>query len=244
MQAGLKPSPEVTPKSASVEVNGVNYAFGHGESRKQVLFNNVLALYPGELTIMTGPSGSGKTTLLTLIGALRNIQEGSIMVFGRELKGLKPAEQELVRSNIGFIFQTHNLMDSLTAYQNVKLATELHRYENGEADRRTGEILTRMGLEDRMNYKPHKLSTGQSQRVAICRALVNKPGIILADEPTAALDKDTGRHVVETLYNFTRTAGCTVMIVTHDTRIIDVADRIVTMVDGCVASDVGFCRPG
>jgi putative ABC transport system ATP-binding protein len=222
----------------TVAVRGVNYSFGQGEGRKQVLFDNHLTLYPGEIIIMTGPSGSGKTTLLTLIGALRAPQEGSLRVFGQELKGLGPAEQEKVRSDIGFIFQAHNLMDSLTAFQNVKLATELHPYGKGEADRRTAEILTQMGLADRMHYKPQKLSGGQRQRVAICRALVNRPKMILADEPTAALDKDTGRQVVDTLYAFAKQQGCTIMIVTHDNRILDVADRIVTMVDGYVTSDV------
>lgn len=237
MEANLNPS-SGTGRDPAVEVRGVNYAFGQGESRKQVLFDNNLSLYPGEIIIMTGPSGSGKTTLLTLIGTLRGLQEGSLKVFGQELKGLGPSEQEKVRCNIGFIFQAHNLLDSLTAYQNVKLATELHRYKGGEADRRTADILTQLGLKERMSYKPQKLSGGQRQRVAICRALVNQPKMILADEPTAALDKDTGRQVVDLLYSFAKNAGCTIMIVTHDNRILDVADRIVTMVDGYVASDV------
>ena len=237
MEESLNQTPGAV-RHPAVCVREVNYAFGQGEGRKQVLFSNNLTLYPGEIIIMTGPSGSGKTTLLTLIGALRGLQEGSLEVFGRELKGLGPAEQEKVRCNIGFIFQAHNLLDSLTAFQNVKLATELHRYPRGEADRRTAEILTQLGLKERMHYKPQKLSGGQRQRVAICRALVNRPKMILADEPTAALDKDTGRQVVDILYGFAKNSGCTIMIVTHDNRILDVADRIVTMVDGYVASDV------
>ena len=237
METSLKTAPGGV-REPVVDVRGVNYAFGQGEGRKQVLFDNNLALYTGEIIIMTGPSGSGKTTLLTLIGALRGLQEGNLNVFGQELKGLGPTEQEKVRCNIGFIFQAHNLMDSLTAYQNVKLATELHAYGKGEADRLTEDILTQLGLKERMHYKPQKLSGGQRQRVAICRALVNRPKMILADEPTAALDKDTGRQVVDLLYSFAKNAGCTIMIVTHDNRILDVADRIVTMVDGYVASDV------
>jgi len=237
METNLNQMPDAFREPA-VCVREVNYSFGQGEGRKQVLFNNNLTLYPGEIIIMTGPSGSGKTTLLTLIGALRGLQEGSLTVFGQELRGLGPAAQEKVRCNIGFIFQAHNLLDYLTAFQNVKLATELHRYPGGEADRRTGDILTQLGLGERMSYKPQKLSGGQRQRVAICRALVNRPKMILADEPTAALDKDTGRQVVDILYGFAKNNGCTIMIVTHDNRILDVADRIVTMVDGCVASDV------
>jgi putative ABC transport system ATP-binding protein len=225
-------------KTPVVEVKGVNFSFGQGEGRKQVLYDNNLSLYSGEIIIMTGPSGSGKTTLLTLIGALRGLQEGSLKVFGNELAGLGAAEQEKIRRNIGFIFQAHNLLDSLTCYQNVKLVTELIDYSPGEADRLTSDILTKLGMKERMLYKPQSLSGGQRQRVAIGRALVNRPGLILADEPTAALDKETGRQVVDLLRDLAENEGCTIMIVTHDNRILDVADRIVTMVDGYVASDV------
>ena len=229
---------EATDRPVAVDVRGVNHAYGQGENRKQVLFDNNLTLYSGEIIIMTGPSGSGKTTLLTLIGALRSLQEGSLKVFGRELMGLGTSEQEKTRRNIGFIFQAHNLLDSLTAFQNVKLATELHPYTRQEAEQRTEGILTELGLQDRMHYKPQNLSGGQRQRVAIGRALVNRPGLILADEPTAALDKDTGRQVVTLLQNLAKNDKCTILIVTHDNRILDVANRIVTMVDGYVASDV------
>ncbi|MEN6467613.1 MAG: ATP-binding cassette domain-containing protein [Smithella sp.] len=221
-----------------VEVKGVNFSFGQGEGRKQVLYDNHLSLYAGEIIIMTGPSGSGKTTLLTLIGTLRGLQEGSLKVFGNELAGLGASEQEKIRRNIGFIFQAHNLLDSLTAYQNVKLVTELIDYSPGESDRLTSNILTKLGMKERMRYKPQSLSGGQRQRVAIGRALVNRPRLILADEPTAALDKETGRQVVDLLRDLAENEGCTIMIVTHDNRILDVADRIVTMVDGYVASDV------
>lgn len=225
-------------KTPVVEVKAVNFSFGQGEGRKQVLYDNNLILYSGEIIIMTGPSGSGKTTLLTLIGALRGLQEGSLKVFGNELAGLGASEQEKIRRNIGFIFQAHNLLDSLTAYQNVKLVTELIDYSPGEADRLTSDILTELGMKERMLYKPQSLSGGQRQRVAIGRALVNRPQLILADEPTAALDKETGRQVVDLLRDLAENEGCTIMIVTHDNRILDVADRIVTMVDGYVASDV------
>jgi putative ABC transport system ATP-binding protein len=230
--------PAETDRTPTVDIRGVNHTYGQGENRKQVLFNNNLTLNPGEIIIMTGPSGSGKTTLLTLIGALRSLQEGSLKVFGRELMGQSAAEQEKTRRNIGFIFQAHNLLDSLVAFQNVKLATELHPYAVGEADRRTGAILTEVGLKERMYYKPQNLSGGQRQRVAIARALVNRPKMILADEPTAALDQETGRQVVTLLQNLAKSDQCTILIVTHDNRILDVADRIVTMVDGYVASDV------
>lgn len=221
-----------------IVIRGAEHSFGQGEGRVKVLFDNNLTMYPGEIVIMTGPSGSGKTTLLTLIGALRSLQEGSLKIMGRELASLSARQQVEIRKNIGFIFQAHNLFDSLTAFQNVKLATELFPYGAKEAKKRTTEILTRVGLEDHMHKKPSGLSGGQQQRVAIARALVNQPKIVLADEPTAALDKDTGRLVVNIFKELAQTTGSTILIVTHDNRILDVADRIINMVDGYVASDV------
>ncbi|MCS6849926.1 MAG: ATP-binding cassette domain-containing protein, partial [Gemmataceae bacterium] len=193
-------------------------------------------------------SGSGKTTLLTLIGGLRTVQEGSLQVLGQELFGLSNAELVAVRRRIGFIFQAHNLFASLTAYQNVRMALELYSYDPRQRDARIVELLTTLGLGHRIHYKPHQLSGGQRQRVAIARALANRPKLILADEPTAALDKDSGRQVVDLLKNLARHEGCTSLIVTHDSRILDVADRIVNMVDGQIVSNmlveesVALCR--
>ena len=222
----------------SILVKGLQYAFGEGESRKQVLFDNQLTVFPGEIVILTGPSGSGKTTLLTLIGGLRSLQEGSMKVLGTELAGLGHKGLQGIRRQIGFIFQAHNLFDSLTAYETLALAMKLYPH-SGEAMRnRPGEILTELGLEDRMSYKPEKLSGGQRQRVAIGRALINHPRLILADEPTAALDKDTGRQVVGMLQKRAKEERCTILIVTHDNRILDAADRILRMVDGYIVSDV------
>jgi len=221
-----------------VEARGVNFSYGEGENRVQVLFDNNLTIYSGEIVIMTGPSGSGKTTLLTLIGALRSTQEGSLKIMGRELYGLSHAEQVEVRRNIGFIFQAHNLFEALTAYQNVKMATEVKHNSTVESKVLPEMVLKELGLGGHLHKKPHNLSGGQRQRVAIGRALVNRPKLILADEPTAALDKDTGRLVVDILKKLAKTEGCTVMIVTHDNRILDVADRIVRMVDGYIESDI------
>jgi putative ABC transport system ATP-binding protein len=221
-----------------IRMTGINYAFGEGESRKQVLFDNRLTVYPGETVILTGPSGSGKTTLLTLIGALRSIQEGSMRVLDQELAGKAPESLQVVRRDIGFIFQAHNLFDSLSAFQTLELAMRLHSYTDDEFHTRPREMLTELGLAERMHYKPEKLSGGQRQRVAIGRALINHPRIILADEPTAALDKDTGRQVVSILQRRAKTEACTILIVTHDNRILDVADRILRMVDGEIVSDV------
>jgi putative ABC transport system ATP-binding protein len=223
---------------AAIAITGVCHHFGRGESRKQVLFDNTLALKPGEIVIMTGPSGSGKTTLLTLIGALRAVQEGSIKLWGTELAGLSAAAQVQMRRNIGFIFQAHNLFDALTARQNVKMAIELTSVPSRERDAVADRMLDAVGLADRVTYKPRNLSGGQRQRVAVARALVNRPRLVLADEPTAALDKDSGANVVSLLRKLADEHGTTVMIVTHDSRILNVADRIVNMIDGRVVSDI------
>src|SRR5262249_28093220 len=221
-----------------IRTEDLNYAFGEGETRKQVLFDNNLEIMPGEIVIMTGPSGSGKTTLLTLIGALRTVQEGRLQVMGRELSHLKDKELVQVRRGIGFIFQAHNLFESLTALQNVKMALQLADSDMTARHTRAVEILTTLGLEHRLSYKPNSLSGGQRQRVAIARALAHHPRLILADEPAAALEAESGRKLVTLLQQLAREAGATSLIVTHDNRILDVADRIVNMVDGRIKSNV------
>ncbi len=231
----------MTPSSkipTAVELAGVCHHFGKGESRKQVLYDNTLSIKRGEIVIMTGPSGSGKTTLLTLIGALRSVQAGSIKLWDTELSGLSPLEQVKMRRNIGFIFQAHNLFDALTARQNVKMAIELSDVPARERDALADRMLDAVGLAERVSYKPRNLSGGQRQRVAIARALVNRPRLILADEPTAALDKDSGANVVALLRKLADENGTTVMIVTHDNRILSVADRLVNMVDGHIVSNI------
>jgi putative ABC transport system ATP-binding protein len=225
-----------TPRTVRVE--HVNHHYGEGVSRNQVLFDNCLELEAGQLVIMTGPSGSGKTTLISLIGALRSVQEGTIQILDRDLTGL--ARQELVdmRRNLGFIFQAHNLFDSLSAYENVKMALQLRGCPPGEMRQRGVEMLERLGLGHRVDYKPRSLSGGQRQRVAVARALVNRPKLVLADEPTASLDKESSTTVVNLLKELTVKEGCTVIMVTHDNRILELADRIVNMVDGRIVSNV------
>lgn len=173
---------------------------------------------------------------LTLCGALRSIEEGSVKVLGQELNNALPAELVRIRRDIGFIFQAHNLIDALTAAQNVQMPLGLDNVAADEAKGRALEILDAVGLGSRVDYRPDKLSGGQKQRVAIARALVRRPKIILADEPTAALDKKSGREVVEILQNLAKAQGCTILLVTHDNRILDVADRIVTLEDGRLTS--------
>jgi len=223
----------------SIKIRNLNFHYGEGDLFKQVLFDINLDVYPGQIVILTGPSGSGKTTLLTLIGALRTIQDGSLQVLGQELRNLHPKKLVQIRKNIGFIFQAHNLFHSLTARQNVMMSTDLFRHEGGNAvaSNKAAEILTALGLGQRIDYKPHELSGGQKQRVAIARALVNRPKLILADEPTAALDKKSGRDVVTLMQKMAKEENITILMVTHDNRILDVADRIVNLVDGNLESD-------
>jgi putative ABC transport system ATP-binding protein len=226
------------PSELSINAKYVSHFFGEGETKKQVLFDNVLRVRRGEIVIMTGPSGSGKTTLLTLIGTLRGVQQGSLKVLGEELRGIAPEATNELRKKIGFIFQAHNLFESLTAAQNVGMSTELQGLDSKTARPRIEATLKRLGLGHRVNYKPKSLSGGQKQRVAIARGIIHQPRLILADEPTAALDAESGREVVTMFQEMARNDGCTIVIVTHDNRILDVADRIVSMVDGHIRSDV------
>lgn len=221
---------------AVIQIRNLNHYYGTGALRKQVLFDISTDIFAGEIVILTGPSGSGKTTLLTLCGALRSIEEGSVVVLGQELNGATPRDRVRTRQDIGFIFQSHNLIDALTANQNVQMSLGLDNLSRSETKRRSIAMLEAVGLGNRVDYGPDRLSGGQKQRVAIARALVRNPKIILADEPTAALDKKSGREVVEILQNLAKAQGCTILLVTHDNRILDVADRIVTLEDGRLTS--------
>jgi putative ABC transport system ATP-binding protein len=221
-----------------VRIRNLNHYYGDGETKKQVLFQNHFDAYEGQIVIMTGPSGSGKTTLLTLLGTLRTVQEGSVQVLGRELLGASTAELVAARRDIGFVFQAHNLFNSLTAIQNVRMGMELFDFTEDEIQQRAKEYLERLGLGSRLDYKPERLSGGQKQRVAIARGLAHGPKIVLADEPTAALDEHSGREVVSLLRELATQKCMTIVLVTHDNRILDVADRIVNMVDGRIKSDV------
>ena len=221
-----------------VNIQKLNHFFGEGRLRKQILFDIDLVLNSGEVIILKGPSGSGKTTLLTLMGGLRSPQSGSLKVFGEELVGAKKNKLVKTRRNIGYIFQAHNLLASLTAKQNVQMSLELHDgIKSKEIEQRAIALLSVVGLEEHINYHPQNLSGGQKQRVAIARALVSHPKIVLADEPTAALDSKSGRDVVELMQQLARDQGCTILIVTHDNRILDVADRIIELEDGRITLD-------
>jgi len=218
---------------APISIRGLNHSFGKGSLRKQTLFDITTEIPQGEIVIVTGPSGSGKTTMLTLVGALRSTQEGSVRVLGQELCGAKPATLEKVRRQIGFIFQQHNLLDALTATQNVELGARVSgKIRRSQLRKRAAHMLDAVGLGAYLNHHPEQLSGGQRQRVAIARALVGEPAMLLADEPTASLDKKSGREVVDRMKFLAREHGTTILLVTHDNRILDIADRIVHLEDG------------
>jgi putative ABC transport system ATP-binding protein len=216
-----------------VLIQHLNHYFGKGSLYKQVLFNINLEINRGEIIILTGESGSGKTTLLSLIGGLRSVQEGSLQTLGQELYRANEKRMVEVRRQVGYIFQSHNLLEFMTACQNVQMSIELQdSITDKQAKLEAEAILKAVGLEYRMNYYPHNLSGGQKQRVAIARALVSRPKLVLADEPTASLDSKTGREIVDLMQVLAKEKGCTILLVTHDNRILDIADRILQMEDG------------
>ncbi|MEB3241177.1 MAG: DevA family ABC transporter ATP-binding protein [Synechococcus sp.] len=218
---------------AVIQAAGVCHSYGQGGMRRQVLQGISLTIQPGEVVLLTGPSGCGKTTLLTLIGALRSVQEGQLDVLGVPLRGASASQRRRVRRRIGMIFQGHNLLRCLTAEQNVQMGADLLPQRSyGTRRALAREWLRAVGLGDQLQKLPHDLSGGQKQRVAIARALAAQPELLLADEPTAALDGRTGREVVELLRRLAREQGCGVLMVTHDPRILDVADRLLEMEDG------------
>jgi putative ABC transport system ATP-binding protein len=220
-----------------IQVRGLNHSYGKGELKKQILFDVSVEIRAGEIVIVTGPSGSGKTTMLTLVGALRSAQEGSVRVLGEELLKAKPGTLEKVRRQIGFIFQQHNLLGALSAVRNVELGIRASgKFPRSEHRQRAMDMLNAVGLGERIHHKPDELSGGQRQRVAIARALVSEPAMVLADEPTASLDKQSGREVVDRMKTLAKEHGTTILLVTHDNRILDIADRIVHLEDGCLTT--------
>ena len=219
--------------SKTVFINNLSHFYGKNENKKQVLNNVNLNIEKGELVLLKGPSGCGKTTLLTLIGALRTCQSGDLIVLNNQLNGASRKIRQRLRRNIGMIFQGHNLLRCLTAEQNVQMGADLIKgltyLERREIARKW---LSAVGLEDHNKKLPSELSGGQKQRVAIARALSANPKLLLADEPTSALDSVTGREIVTLLRKLAKEQNCSVLMVTHDPRISDMADRILNMEDG------------
>ena len=224
-----------------VDVSGLNHWFGTGEAKKQALYNIDLRIRRGSLTVLMGPSGSGKTTVLTLMGCLRDVQDGTVRLLGHELRGARADLKVMLRRRLGFIFQAHNLHGSLTALQNTLMGLQVHGSDNpAEHTTAARYALSLLGLEDRMDYLPANLSGGQKQRVAVARALVGNPEVVFADEPTAALDRESGATVVHMLKRLGQLRGTTTVMVTHDSRILELADRIVTLEDGRIVKDKAF----
>jgi putative ABC transport system ATP-binding protein len=227
------PAPAPDAQVAAIRVLDVDHSYGSGLSAKQVLFNFNLSVTRGEIVLLMGPSGCGKTTVLTLVGALRSMQDGTIETLSNNLADADEQTMLIVRRQIGFIYQAHNLHESLTAIENVRMGLEVHGAEAlVDWRERCETILAAVGLTGFEDRYPAKLSGGQKQRVAIARALVARPPLILADEPTAALDKATGRQIVDLLQELAKKQGSAILMVTHDNRILDIADRIFEMEDG------------
>jgi putative ABC transport system ATP-binding protein len=226
-------APLITPL---ITVEHLDHAFEEAGAAKPVLRDNNLSVGPGEIVILTGPSGSGKTTLLTMLGGLRAAQCGSLRILGAELLHADRATLTRLRRQVGFIFQAHNLLPYLNALENVRVGLEVHPdwLDRGRPamDGRCADLLADVGLAERASYYPEKLSGGQKQRVAIARALAPRPRLLLADEPTAALDKESGRMAVELFRRLADEQGAAIVMVTHDNKIIDIADRVVNLDDG------------
>jgi len=223
-----------------ITVEHLNHSFEEAGQAKQVLHDINLQVHPGEVVILTGPSGSGKTTLLTMLGGLRAAQSGRLHILGAELLHAESSTLTRLRRRVGFIFQAHNLLPYLTALENVRVGLEVHPHwlERGRAamDRSAAAMLERVGLSDRAVYYPEKLSGGQKQRVAIARALAPAPPLLLADEPTAALDRDSGRAAVELFRELADQQRAAIVMVTHDNKVLDIADRIVNLEEGRLVS--------
>lgn len=219
----------------AVSIRALEHSFGSGALEKKILCQINLDLEKGKIVLLTGPSGSGKTTLLTLIGGLRVPQKGSLKVLGKELMGADKNQLVNIRKSIGYIFQAHNLLSFLTAEQNVRMSIELDpAITSAQATATSKQMLVKVGLGDHLDKYPEQLSGGQKQRVAVARALARQPQLILADEPTAALDKKAGRDVVELMQSLAKGQGCTILLVSHDNRIFDIADSTITMEDGAI----------
>jgi putative ABC transport system ATP-binding protein len=230
----------VSASDVVVAVRGLTHRYDAERVSAPVLDAVSLDVHAGEFVVLTGPSGSGKTTLLTLIGGLRRIQQGSVCTLGRDLERLDESALVDVRREIGFIFQEHNLFDALSARETLSLAMALHpeRYRAEDYARRPADVLTRLGLGAHMDAVPGDLSTGQRQRVAIARAMVNGPRLILADEPTAALDAASSLVALEVIVHAVRSSGASLVMVSHDPRHQSLCDRVITLVDGRKASDL------
>ncbi len=228
--------------NTAIEVKDLVKTYGAGETAVNALKNVNLDVEESELLLLLGASGSGKTTLISIIGCILSATSGSCKINGIETIGLPQSKLQKIRlENIGFIFQGFNLFPALSAQENVEIALDVKGVRGGSAKKRAAELLERVGLKEKLKTHPADLSGGQKQRVAIARALAGEPKIILADEPTAALDSDSGKLIMDLLQELAHEQNRSVIVVTHDNRIFDYADRIVHIEDGRV--DSGFQIP-
>jgi putative ABC transport system ATP-binding protein len=217
----------------TLQIVHVSKRYGSGSTEVTAVHDASLSVNPGEIVLIMGPSGSGKTTLLSMLGALLKPTEGEIHLNGTTISELAENRLPDIRlKQFGFIFQDFNLLSALTAIENVAIVMELAGAKSGEARRRAASLLTELGLGERLHFLPEKLSGGEKQRVAIARALVNDPALILADEPTANLDSKIGHEIMRLLRRIAKEQGRSVVIVSHDQRIKDIADRVLWLEDG------------
>mgnify|MGYP006270733199 CR=1 FL=1 len=224
--------------SPVIQVRGLSKTYASGEAASRALDDVTLDIHGGELTLLVGPSGSGKTTLLSIMGCILRASAGQLWLQGQEVTSLDEAALPTIRrERIGFIFQAFNLFPTLTARQNVALAFDLLGVPKAEARAKAAQLLEQVGLGAKLRAYPADLSGGQKQRVAIARALAGEPPVILADEPTAALDSQSGRAVIDVLKHLAHERGRAVVIVTHDSRMLGYADRTIRMEDGRIVSD-------
>jgi putative ABC transport system ATP-binding protein len=221
--------------TGELTVTQVNHSYGTGKIKVPVLFDINLHINQGEFVALCGSSGSGKSTLLNLLAGLTKPDEGSVMVSGEEIS--RYSENELClfrRKSMGFIFQSYNLLPNLTALENVELPLIFAGESVRKRRERATEILERVGLTGRLDHKPNELSGGQQQRVSIARALVNQPGIILADEPTGNLDSKTEQEILNLMRQMNKENGTTFIIVTHEQEVAEQSDRVIYLQDGRV----------
>ncbi len=222
-----------------IELKGVKKDYPLGRTVVHAIRGVDLEISEGDFTVIAGPSGSGKTTLLNLMGLLDHPTEGKLFFEGRDVSRISDRDATFIRrSRIGFIFQTFNLIPVLTAIENVELPLLLKRMKRKERRKRAEEALAAVGLGDKLYHKPDELSGGERQRVAIARAIAGMPDIILADEPTANLDSETGLSIIKLMKEMNREQGVTFVFSTHDARIIEIARRKIELLDGKVVSDV------
>jgi putative ABC transport system ATP-binding protein len=220
-------------KNSAIAARGLEMSFTSGSQTFPVLKGIDLEIQRGDIQLLMGPSGSGKTTLLSILAGLMTPSSGTVHVLGKEITAMSRRKLAQFRlENIGFIFQGFNLFPALTARENVEVALNLKGIRGIRARKEALYLLESVGLQDKAELYPRDLSGGQKQRVAIARALAGNPQIIMADEPTAALDSHSGRAISKLLYQLAKQEGCTVLIVTHDPRIVDLADEILYLEDG------------